>query len=309
VPNLPCDFFCRKKIDQLKQGNGRFLLMNFGICATLAILKLAAAVGNIDKWSDDASTANDTVKASHHETSNKFVRTLNESLYIDPSDTEGHFIPIIITEDGRLLCSSLEEDTSFNRRTAHFAEMIGSGLGRKFQHFFSNYNHGMIGGLPILLMAGDVNGCDISKRTDDYNFPRLTWSIPSHIYRGEDWCRDIGVPSYEIWRVFGKTYGRDDVWDETFRKNVVLYPWSEKIVKAVWRGSTTFDRTQYDDVPFLEIPRAKLVRISMDHSDVIDAAFTKIHQKFENRTNEFASETIVTDRIPFDDQMKYQGEW
>ncbi|KAL7518200.1 hypothetical protein ACHAWX_003049 [Stephanocyclus meneghinianus] len=307
VPNLRCDIFCQQNIDQFKQGHRRFLLMNFGTCVILAILKLAAAVGNIGKWSDDAPTLNDTVKVSHHEASSNLVLTLNESLYTGISDIEGHFIPIIITEDGRLLCSSLDEDTPFIRRASHFIEMIGSGLARNFQRILSNINHGMIGGLPILLMVGDINGCDITTRTDDYDFPRLTWSIPSHVYRGEDWCRAIGAPSYEIWRIFGKTYERDDVWDETFRKNEVLYPWSEKIPKAVWRGSMNFDQTQYDSVPFHEIPRAKLVLLSMGHSDVIDAAFTKIHQKFENRTNDLASETILTDRIPFDDQMKYQA--
>ncbi|KAL3803145.1 hypothetical protein HJC23_003420 [Cyclotella cryptica] len=270
--------------------------------ATLDNVVISAATNN-------ATATNDYRKVSKYPASspNEFVHALKESLHNDINGIEGLFTSLIITEDGRLLYRSLERDASSNRRIGHFLEMIRSGLAQNYQYFLSKYSHGMSGWLPVLLMVGDEVGCDITKHIDDHDFPRLTWSIPSDIHQGKDWCHGIGMPSYEIWKQFGKTYGSALVWDKTFQKHDILYPWTKKISKAVWRGSTTYDRSQYFDVAFRDIPRAKLVQASIDHPDVIDAAFTKIHQRFEDRSKELASETIVAYRLRFDEQMKYKA--
>lgn len=61
-------------------------------------------------------------------------------------------------------------------------------------------------------------------------------------------------------------------------------------------------------MPFHQIPRARLVQASKNHSETIDAAFTKIHQRFENMTEELIPTTIMAERMLFDDMMKYKGE-
>jgi len=302
------DSFGRRKMDYLNQNHRCFVLINFVICITLAMFKLDIEVGSFR--GDKASSTKDYRNVSKYLASprNEFVRTLKESLY-NESSIVGRFTPLVITDDGRFLCRSLVRKTSFNRRTAQFSDMIRSGLPQNYKRFISKYSNGMSGRLPLLLIVGDGTDCDITKHIDNTDFPRLTWSVPSDTHQGEDWCHDIGMPSYEIWKLFGKTYESASVWDKTFQKNDKVYPWTKKVSKAVWRGSTTYESKQYYDVPFHDIPRAKLVQASIDHPDVIDAAFTKINQMFENRSKELASVTILTGRIPFDDQMKYKGEY
>ena len=46
---------------------------------------------------------------------------------------------------------------------------------------------------------------------------------------------------------------------------------------------------------------------SIENPELIDAGFTEIIQKFEKQKEELTPQTIVTDRIPFDDQMRYKG--
>ena len=106
----------------------------------------------------------------------------------------------------------------------------------------------------------------------------------------------------ELWHRFGKVNISNVI--ETHEH---ISPWNRKIPKAVWRGSTTYDNEQYGNVSFHDIPRARLVQESKDRPDLIDAAFTKIHQRFENKAEELMPTTIMARRMPFDDQMKYKG--
>lgn len=286
-----------------------FVLINFVVCIIVAIFKVDIEV--VSFRGDNSSSTIDYRNVSKYLASprNEFVRTLKESLYNDINGIEGRFTSLVITDDGRFLCRSLVRKSSWNRRIRDFSDMIRSGLPQNYKRFITKYSDGMNGRLPLLLMVGDGNNCDITKHIDTIDFPRFTWSIPSDKHQGEGWCHGIGIPSYEIWKLFGKTCESALVWDKTFQKNDKIFPWNKKVSKAVWRGSTTYERKQYYDVPFHDIPRAKLVQASIDHPDVIDAAFTKICQRFENRSKELASVTILTDRIPFDDQMKYKGEY
>jgi hypothetical protein len=196
----------------------------------------------------------------------------------------------------------MNDAESLARRIKHFSQMIQTVL--QSHHLRQIFKHGDTWnrGLPLLLMGEDNNGCDVAQHVDYYDFPRLAWSIPSEVQQGSEWCHAISVPSYEIWKTFGKTDKRNEM-----KNNERLYPWNTKIPKAIWRGSTTNDPYQYSNVSFHDIPRAQLVQASKDHPDVIDAAFTKIHQRFANMTEEIEGTTIVAERILFDDQMKYKG--
>eukprot|EP01082_Thalassiosira_pseudonana_P012692 g11429.t1 g11429 contig5:826938-828536(+) len=93
----------------------------------------------------------------------------------------------------------------------------------------------------------------------------------------------------------------------TFANNERNFPWASKLNKAVWRGTTTHEQTQFRDSDFHDIPRAILVQKSIENPELIDAGFTEIIQKFEKQKEELTPQTIVTDRIPFDDQMRYKA--
>ena len=256
-----------EKLRQRRQIHGRLVIFGLAVCVALAITFAdvnTSFVGNVKTWSDLLR------KVSHNQSyQNEFIRTLKESIEKDPLDIQDRFVPLVIMQNGRLLCKSSFKEISFYRRVGHFADMVRSGMTpHLLKSFLSKYNFN--GSLPILLMAGDVIGCDITINADSHAFPRLTWSFPSHIYQGNEWCNDVAVPSYEIWKEFGS---KNNTWEGTYAKYIELYPWSKKIPKAVWRGSTTCDASQYRNSSFHDIPRAKLVQASIDHPSVLDAAF------------------------------------
>jgi hypothetical protein len=88
--------------------------------------------------------------------------------------------------------------------------------------------------------------------------------------------------SYEIWGSF-KKYS-ESKWDVQFHKQSKKYPWSGKINKAVWRGTTTSNHIYKESPSFLnnisEILRGKLVQLSILHPTLIDAAFTEFNQEY-----------------------------
>jgi hypothetical protein len=293
------------KFHEWRQIRGHLVMFSLALCIALAITFADISTS----FAGNASWSSLLRKVSRDQSyQNEFIRTFKESIEKDPIDIKGQFTPLIITEDGRrLLCKPSFKDIALYRRVGHFARMIRSGMKpHLLKGLLSKYNYGMNGSLPILLMVSDAIGCEITRHADNYIFPRLTWSFPSHSNQDNEWCNDVAIPSYEIWKEFGSKSKTS--WEKTYATNNVLYPWSKKIHKAVWRGSTTFDASQYGNSSFHDIPRAKLVQASMDHPSVLDAAFTKIHQRFEEKKEELALETRVTDRIPFEDQMKYRGE-
>jgi len=59
--------------------------------------------------------------------------------------------------------------------------------------------------------------------------------------------------------------------------------------------------------PLNNIPRGKLVKISMLHPTLIDAAFTKFNQEYEGREEELRNTTLLRKRMPFHDQMKFKA--
>jgi len=95
-----------------------------------------------------------------------------------------------------------------------------------------------------------------------------------------------------------------------FQKQSKIYPWSRKINKAVWHGGTTCNPIYKELSSFLNvisnIPRGKLVQMSMLHPTLIDAAFTKFNQE-EGRKEELRNTTLLKKRMPFDDQMKFKA--
>ena len=120
---------------------------------------------------------------------------------------------------------------------------------------------------------------------------------------GDDWCNTISVSEPSNWNKF-----RDmdqSSWDAKLASNSENYPWSSKINKAVWRGSTTYHPSLWG-VKLNNTPRGKLVQTSMTHPELIDAAFVNLAQYYKGKEGELRNLTIIAQKIPFDEQMTYK---
>ena len=231
----------------------------------------------------------------------EIFQRLGESL--NPQTKTGLW-PLFITKDVKLMCPQVNIQV-MRHRLKYFSDMIRSGLPTHHRRILSKYGHLLNDTTILLLMGGDDNGCDVTKYIDQWNFPRLTWSIPSTQidHDNKEWCLAIGVPTYEIWR----RYGQANVSD-VLENNDLNYPWEEKYPRLGWRGSPTRYNNKYLHIPFEEIPRAKLGKVSLDNPEIIDAALTRIPEGLENVTDVLNPKTRLANRIPMEDFMKYKGE-
>ena len=114
------------------------------------------------------------------------------------------------------------------------------------------------------------------------------------------------MPSYETWMDYSKKYTSEASWDVTFALESDQYPWNSKRHLAVWRGTTTAN-VLYSEWELNKIPRGQLVQLSMKHPELIDAGFVRLNQRFEHATFTKENATILTDRMKFDDMMKYKA--
>ncbi len=226
-----------------------------------------------------------------------------------------HFAALVLREDRdgttRVYCRRGQMKSL--SRGKYFVQMLRRGL--------EQYpTRPMAHAIPILVKHDDSNGCYPATRRDKYGFPRLTWSMPANVTidtppspehweapsSSSTWCSAIGMPSYKIW----KDVNHDDDGASMFRMNNInaLYQWSEKIPKAVWRGSTTCNRGMYGHLPLWDIPRSRLVKSSLERPDLIDAGFHKLVGKYAGVASRNAARTLLKEPIPLNDMMKYKGK-
>ena len=222
-------------------------------------------------------------------------------------------VPIIL-RDGKVLVTHHIRDNMEKKnpdpgyiRIGNVIEMIRAGLGLvQSEHLPLKLNPD----LPFFLMTSDGSGCGIRDEFDQFAYPCVGWSLPSPAKYGQDWCKSIGIPTYEVWRL-SKNYESESSWDVTFQQQSKQYPWSRKINKAVWRGTTTSNPIYKETSSFLNdlsnIPRGKLVQKSILHPSLIDAAFTKFAQEYKGREEELRNTTILKERMPFNDQMNFRA--
>ena len=241
-----------------------------------------------------------TLYGSPSNIKSKFISKYQEMLISDKGVTVNHlhFVPLLLDE-GKLLCRRRHKHKLPWLRSSTFIQMIRMGL----MHQSNNSDSAMIeGGFPILLTEGDHLYCDVATKKDAASFPRLSWSIvaPKH----GNWCETIAIPSYETWYFYHGDFKQPTDWVSKFQENNLRYPWSEKADMAVWRGSTTFDVSQYLQASLNETPRGLLVKKGLEYPTLIDAGFTRIYDKFELEKNE----TRLSKGMSMDDMMRYKGE-
>ena len=239
-----------------------------------------------------------------------FAETFNRMLVAD--ELGAPMAPFIL-EDGVFLC-----------RVAHFEHFARSPV--RYRNFFDMLDtarrHGLHdllptkGPIPLFFVHGDGNGCNVANRRDKFGFPRLTMSniADKHSDAGCavtaptdkkscKWCKTVPIPTFEIWDFLKrKNHGDPSGWDRAFGFANEEYPWDEKWRKAVWRGTSTADQTQYGGKPLKETPRGRVAQMGMDRPDLIDAALVELvppYLGWENTTR------MVDKRMPFGDQMNY----
>lgn len=217
------------------------------------------------------------------------------------------YVPLIL-EDGKILCRGSHKDVITKARIRAFVEMLNKGFESSEDLFHIEKSQS----LPILLIESDNSGCYNRGHVDKIPFPRLTWHTPSPKH-GSGWCQAISMTGYESWYSFRNMHAYHDswffdyTWDATFQEYERKYPWKSKISKAIWRGSTTgLKRLEFNDT-FDELPRAQLVKKSIDRPDIIDAGFTSFVQGWEVIQEDLWNETIASSYIPFEDLMKYKA--
>ena len=237
----------------------------------------ASNVANSERW----SSRNDE---------NAFIHQVELLLRNDTSSTAA--FAIVVHNEGKVYCR--QSQTKALSRARHFVQMLQHGFAARYQTEKLRNN------LPIIIKHDDSSGCYPKAMLDKYSFPRLTWSVPAG---NRSWCNAIGMPSYKVWREAKKGGGRDRKLLEMAR-NEIRYPWHSKISKAVWRGSTTYNRALFGNRPLTETPRAKLVRESLGARDLIDAGF---HKNAGNSSTTNLDDGMFKPAMPLNEMMKYKG--
>ncbi|KAL7470951.1 hypothetical protein ACHAXS_011239 [Conticribra weissflogii] len=258
--------------------------------------------------------------SSKYNITSEFVATFEEMFVTEKGVTagHGHLVPLILDVDNRkLLCRRGHKRKMSWFRSRLFMNMVRMGL--KIRRPTPPETKGLRNNkstrlntkssLPVLFTEVDEIYCNIADRKDTYSFPRLAWSTVSQAHQGDsnNWCHVIGMPSYETWYYFHRKFKNEVDWVRQFRSNEQRYPWHKKLNKAVWRGSTTYEGTLYGDKSLDLTPRGRLVKLSMDYPERVDAGFTKIVQKFEKNAQVLMKETMVVRRMRMSNMMRYKA--
>eukprot|EP00581_Thalassiosira_minuscula_P005396 CAMPEP_0183743866 /NCGR_PEP_ID=MMETSP0737-20130205/65438_1 /TAXON_ID=385413 /ORGANISM="Thalassiosira miniscula, Strain CCMP1093" /LENGTH=372 /DNA_ID=CAMNT_0025979495 /DNA_START=250 /DNA_END=1365 /DNA_ORIENTATION=+ len=243
----------------------------------------------------------DPEKVSEGACDNDFANQFRNASRSQHLNSDG-FVPFIL-RDGKLLCRRIHrKQIGKEARVKSFAEMVKIGL-KVYKH--EHKVHKVRSELPLLLLNSDSSGCVIREQLDRVDFPRLTWAYPSPKH-GTGWCRAIPVPSYVSWMRLRNDYKYFPTWKKVFSLQSRKYPWTSKLNKAVWRGTTTYDKS-YRGVELNETPRGVLVQKSMEHHELIDAGFVELIQQYKARKDDLLNQTILAERMDFDNQMKYKA--
>ena len=306
---------CKMKIEVFAAG-----LILVGIIITMFSTCILSSHGLRSDSNNTRQMPSSPKQAGLNNITNEFVSTFAKTITqpIVRIHKASILIPLIL-RNGQLLCRSPHKRQIHQMRALAFIEMVSRGLDN-INTPSSSSSASNDYGLPIILMNGDVMGCNITSHEDLFSFPRLSWSIPSpkHTNNNDEddestttsiWCNSVGMVSYETWGWFHTTHNKHHKWDDTFTEHEYRYPWTKKLAKAVWRGTSTHEQSRTENWEFDDIPRARLVKSGIENPDVIDAGFTAIIQKFEKNKESLEKRTRMVDHLPFEELMKYKGEY
>jgi len=309
---------------------GHFTKLSMSYSTTTTISSSSMQLKKIDNSPKLRRVLSESSYRTNSNITNDFIRQFKDTLYNNNNNnatkdtSSNNNFAALILKDNKVYCRQSQIQTF--SRARYFVQMLREGLIRKQQHGGDDVDSGIL--LPILIKHDDSNGCYPNILHDKYNYPRLTWSIPadtstsSTSFNDNSWCQAIGVPSYKMWK---------DVKKKNQISKHKKYPWDSKINKAIWRGSTTANKAIYGHLPLNEIPRSKLVQLSLvtDDNDggrsLIDAGYHKVVGKYhydkgsgrrnskdDGQVNDSSSGSIdgrmLKEAIPLEEMSKYEGK-
>ncbi len=246
---------------------------------------------SINSRRQEESIVNTPVDDVQTLTSGNFVSKFEQVITSDVDSNQTSKFAAIVLKQGKIYCRASQREHLSRGR--HFVQMLQQGLldGQQQEHSLK-YD------LPILMKHDDSSGCHPETRTDVYQYPRLTWAVPVN-NTSNQWCNVVGAPSYKTWR----NLKRGGTWKTTFRRNEKLYPWSKKINKAVWRGSTTSNKGMHGHLELLETPRGMLVNKGINNS-LLDVGFHKMVGKYEHAP---IDRNLLKNPIPLEKMMTHKA--
>jgi hypothetical protein len=115
-------------------------------------------------------------------------------------------------------------------------------------------------------------------------------------------CIPLAIPTYEQWY-----HGKDNSaeWEVQFEKQNKKFSWESKINKAVWRGAAT---GYLDTYPYWQdLPRAKLVKLSLKNPTLIVAGFKGCNQRNKTEQHEMESMGFMKKRMRMDEFQKFKS--
>jgi hypothetical protein len=216
------------------------------------------------------------------------------------------------SESGKILFYCVKNGTLFRSRKKPsflsgrqqtFEDMTSSSLelarrvveSKQDQHIDPRFIELTTNPFPFFMHIGDFWSCG-KKR-----YPMFSFSSFKEEETNEK-CIPVAVPTYEHWKN-GKNSSAE--WDLQFDKQNKKYRWETKINKAIWRGSATGVLFKY---PYWQdLPRAKLVKFSIENPTAVDAGFKGASQRNKTELHEMESMGFVKNRMKMEDFQKFKA--
>mmetsp|Transcript_26099 Transcript_26099/g.32016 ORF Transcript_26099/g.32016 Transcript_26099/m.32016 type:complete len:469 (-) Transcript_26099:19-1425(-) len=118
-------------------------------------------------------------------------------------------------------------------------------------------------GLPLLHIIADFGSC-----CEEY----AVFTFDKRVECASYWP----TVDYSMWSYNKKNDLKSmDAIKKFYQMQQQKYPWEKKTRKAVWRGSSTGNKT----LPWRDLPRSKLVNASMLHPDILDVGYYAYYQR------------------------------
>lgn len=175
------------------------------------------------------------------------------------------WLPLVLRYDNIMIAATHLSDVKVHLRFQIFIAMVRKalkGMNDKSLGLPLLYEKLERRSIPFLMTLGDHKSCERTK------FPRFGWCTTT-----DTTCTVFALPTFSVYREAPESSSSSNV--SWFHDRLEQrYPWSDKKAQAVWRGSATGPSVSR----WGDLPRAKLVNFSIQHPELLDAAFTHAQQ-------------------------------
>jgi hypothetical protein len=149
-------------------------------------------------------------------------------------------------------------------------------------------------GIPFLTWYGDYRSCNLDNWHTSHgnrSIPLFTPAIPIDCHHG------FPMPNFKAWLI---SQGKAEDWGEILENYRSMYPWDQKIPKAIWRGSLSAPNEDLQSV------RWRLCQLAFaTNSSSLDVGLTSIPARNEDSNQHMDSIGRLVPSIPQLDFQKY----